>query len=103
MTFEATFARQALGGNRSGGNGKIEVGSVTGDVVDVPRAVDDHRHFAGEEGVLFTLEAALVELGVAGVAAAGSGQRLRKVGEEEDGQVGLQIVADFSVKVEDDL
>jgi len=89
------------------------------DLFDGKVAIDyDHTHMvaggdlavlgvdAGEEVGLLLLEAIFVVAGgfdVAGVAAAGTGQGGVQIREEKDGQIGLEVVAEQAVKIEDDV
>ena len=60
---------------------------------------------AAVEGILLLFEAVFVFAGsgfIAGVAAAGAGQRCVERGQEQEGEVGLEISADEAVKIEDD-
>jgi hypothetical protein len=59
----------------------------------------------GEEVGLFLLKAVFVVagfLGMAGVAAAGATQGGVEVGEQEEGEIGLEVAAEEAVEVEDD-
>ena len=59
---------------------------------------------AAVEGVVFLLEAVLVDAGlgfVAGVAVAGAGEGGVEGGQEQEGEVGLKVAADEAVHFED--
>ena len=61
---------------------------------------------AAVEGVLLLLKAVFVFAGlgfVAGVAVAGAGERGIERGQEQEGQVGLEVAADEAVQIENDL
>ena len=61
---------------------------------------------AAEESVLFGLKAAFVAPGLClggGVAAAGAGEGLFDGGQQEKGQVGLEVAAEAGMEVEDNL